>query len=44
MSLHVCSVLEGCPKLGLYNRVSHTLKVTDMFRRRSAEVLERFVE
>jgi len=44
VSLHMYSVLEGYPKLGLHNRVSHTLKVTDVLRRKSAEAVERFVE
>jgi len=44
VSLHVYSILEGHPKLGLYNRVSHTLKVTDVLDRKSAAAVERFVE
>jgi hypothetical protein len=44
VSLHVYSILEGYPKLGLYNRASHILNVTDVLRRKSAEAVERFVE
>jgi len=44
VSLHVYSILEGYLKLQLYNRVFHTLNVTDVLRRKGTEAVERFVE